>query len=204
MRRNERRADQDLDQPLWSRRKGVCLVWHLSWRSMSSTTRAVLFPVPTPSSPSPSPWQPPGLRSGQSPLTQTGEILFGEIYSWESSLAFSCHQKTLQTAPSVIEFTISYLVDCSFFCDIYLEGITQGFAWKLFSSKQKYLTIQSSLLVAGIFFACVCERDCENVFDACYLRVLFNPSKCKSSDLIALLFPNCVYVCYAQYAAKSI
>lgn len=60
-----------------------------------------------------------------------------------------------------------------FFCDIYLTRNHIGFAWKLFSSKQKYLTIQSSLLVAGILFACVCERDCENVFDACYLeRVL--------------------------------
>lgn len=174
---------------------------------MSSTTSAVLFcpsshlspPIPVATT--------TGLRSGKSPLTQTGEILFGEIYSWESSLALSCHQKN--SPDSTLCHGVHYLTfSWLFFSSLIsvLQGIIDFawklfsffFFWKLFSSRQKYLSIQSSLLVAGIFFAYVCVR--ERMWKCFWCMLLgesslsSNPSKCKSSGLIALLFPNRVYV----------
>ena len=167
---------------------------------MSSTTRVVLFRPNSHLSPPIPMATTTGLRSGKSPLTQTGEILLGKIYSWESSLALSCHHKN--SPDSTLCHWVHYLTfSWLFFSSLIsiLQGII-GFAWKLFSSKQKYLSIQSSLLVAGIFFARVCERDCENVSDACYLeRVLCHLIHQNANPLIWLLyFFLTVYMCYAQ------
>ena len=173
---------------------------------MSSTTSAVLFCPKSHLSPPIPMATTTGLRSGKSPLTQTGEIFFGEIYSWESSLALSCHQKNSPDSTlchGVHYLTFSWLL---FFCDIHLTRnhrlcLEIIFFWKLFSSRQKYLSIHSSLLVAGIFFACVCVR--ERMWKCVWCMLLGEISlrliHQNANPLVWLLyFFLTMYMCYAQ------
>lgn len=177
--------------------KEDCLIWPLAWRSMNPTLPQLLsFLSSTAADPSQSPSVPSHPCSTKCQSRGQASLPWPKLTDSSWSLLLGAFFGLKQRPDSYLLQSTNYLTLSGmvfFFSEILTSKRIIQFSWKLFLSKQKYLSISFSFPVVVIFCVCVCTHARVHTHASLNMygtlrgdsSMSCNPKKCKSLSLIA-------------------